>query len=67
LQRIISVPPEMWENRSQTLPPPPPPPVKKILNSKDHSYNKWSEVRLHQDPFLKSEKLKREPIPIPIV
>jgi len=55
----------MFENRSQTLPPPPP--VKKILNSEGHSYNKWTKVRLHQDPFLKSEKQKREPIPIPIV
>jgi len=48
LQRMILVPPEMWENRSQTLPPPP---VKKILNSKGHSYRKWTKVRLHQDPF----------------
>jgi hypothetical protein len=56
------VPPEMWETRSQTLPP-----VKTILNSKDHSYTKWNEVRLHQDPILKREKQKREPIPIPTV
>jgi len=56
LHRMILVPPEMWENRSQTLPPPPPPPpVKKIPTSKDHSYNKWTKVRFHQDPFLKSE------------
>jgi hypothetical protein len=60
---MILVPPEMWENRTQTLSPPP---VKKILNSKDHGYNKWTKVRLHQEPFLKSEKQKREPIPIPI-
>jgi hypothetical protein len=53
----------MWENRSQASPPP----LKTKLNSKDHSYNKWTKVRLHQDSFLKSEKLKREPIPIPIV
>ena len=63
LQRMILVPPEMWETLSQASPPP----VKTILNSKAHSYNKWMKVRLHQDPFLKSEKQKREPIPIPIV
>ena len=53
----------MWETRSQALPPP----VKTTLNSKDHSYNKWTKVRLHQDNFLKSEKQKREPIHIPTV
>jgi hypothetical protein len=63
LQRMILVPPEMWETRSQAAPPP----VKAILNTKDHSYNKWMKVRLLQDSFLKSEKQKREPIPIPIV
>jgi len=62
LQRMILVPPELWEKRSQS-----PPPVKKILDSKDHSYNKWTRVRMHQDPYLKSEKQKREPIPIPII
>jgi len=40
LQRMILVPPELWENHCQT--PPPPPPVKKILKTKDHSYNKWT-------------------------
>jgi len=45
LQRMILVPPELWENRSQE----PPPPVKEILKSKNHSYNKWTQVRLHQD------------------
>jgi len=60
LRRMILVPPEMWETRSQASPPP----VKTILNRIDHSYNKWTKVRLHQDPFLKSEKQKREPIPI---
>jgi len=44
-----------------------PPPVKTILNTKDHRYNKWTKVRLHQGPFLKSEKQKRERTPIPIV
>jgi len=60
LQRMILVPTELWEYRSQE-----PPPVKKILKSKDHSYNKSTQVRLHQDPYLKPEK-KREPISIPI-
>jgi len=62
LQRMILVPPELWENRSQE-----PPPVKKILKSKDHSYNKCTQVRLHHDPYLKTEKRKREPISIPII
>jgi hypothetical protein len=48
------------ENRSQETPPP----VKKIIKSKDHSYNKLTQVRLHQDPYLKKKKKKREPIPI---
>jgi len=52
LQRLILFPPEMWETRVQASPPP----VKTILNIKDHSYNKSIKVRLHQDPFLKSEK-----------
>ena len=60
---MILVPSELWENR-QT---PPPPPVKKRLQRKDHSYNKWTQVRLHQDSYLKTEKQKREHIPIPIV
>ena len=60
LERMILVPPEMWETRSRTSPPP----VKTILNSKDQSSNKWTKVRLHQVPFLKWEKQKREPIPI---
>jgi hypothetical protein len=45
----------------------PPPPVKKILNSKDHSYNKWTRILLHQNPYLKTEKHKRESNPIQIV
>jgi hypothetical protein len=61
---MILVPPEMWENLSQTLPPTP---YKKILNSKDHTFNKWLKVRLQQHPFLKSERQKRDPNPIPIV
>jgi len=65
LQRMILVPPELWENRCQT--PPPPPPVKKIIKTNDHSYNKWTQVRLYEDPYLETEKQKREPIPIPII
>ena len=65
LQRMILVPPELWENRCQT--PPPPPPVKKIIKTNDHSYKKWTQVRLHQVPYLKTEKQKREAIPIPII
>jgi hypothetical protein len=59
LQRMILLP-----LNCQT---PSPPPIKTILNIKDHSYNKETRVRLHQDPYLKTEKLKREPIPIPII
>ena len=62
LQRMILVPPELWENRSL-----PPPPLKNIIKSKDHSYNKWTKIRLHQNPYLKTEKRKQEPIPIPII
>ena len=62
LQRVNLIPPEFWVNRSQT-----PPPVKEILKSKDHSYKKWTEVRLQQYPYLKNEKQTREPIPIPII
>jgi len=65
LQRMILVPAELWESRCQT--PPPPPPVKKIIKTNDHSYNKLTQVRLHQDPYLKTEKQKRETIPIPII
>jgi len=62
LQRMILFPPEIWEMLSQS-----PPSVKKILKSKDHRYNKWTQVRLHQDQYLKSENRKREPNPIPII
>jgi len=57
LQRMNLVPPELRRNRCQT---PPPPPFKKFLNCKDHSYNKWTQVR-----YLKTEKQKRELISIP--
>ena len=40
-----------------------PSPVKEILK-KDYGYNKWTQVRLHQDPYLKTEIQKREAIPI---
>jgi len=62
---MILVPPDLWENRCQT-PPPSPPPVKKILKCKDLSYNKWTQVRMQKDPYLKTEKQKRDPIPTPI-
>jgi len=62
LQRIILVPLVTWETPQAS-----PPPVKTILNSKDHRYNKWTKIRLHQDPVLKSEKQKLETIRIPIV
>jgi len=53
---MILVPPEMWEKRYQS-----PPPVEKILKSKYHSYNKWTQVRLHQDQYLKTEKTGTHP------
>jgi hypothetical protein len=46
---------------------PPPPPVKTILKDKDHSYNKWTQVRLQPDPYLKRERLNREPIAVPVI
>jgi hypothetical protein len=52
LARMILVPPELWENRTQE----PPSPVKEILKSKDHRYNKCTQFRLHQVPYLKTEK-----------
>ena len=64
LRRMILVPPELWEKRCQA---PLPPPVKTILKRKYHNYNNRTRVRLHQDPYLKAEKLKREPIPIPMI
>jgi hypothetical protein len=63
LKLMILIPPELWENRFTSSPPP----VKKILNSKDHSFDKWTQVRVHQDPYLRTEKQKRDPIPIPII
>ena len=51
------------ENRSQE----PPPPVKVLLKIKDHSYNIWTQVRLHQNTYVKTVKQKREPIPISII
>ena len=53
LQPTILVPPELWEKRCQT---PLPPPVQTILKCKDHGYNRWTRVCLHQDPYLKTEK-----------
>jgi hypothetical protein len=65
LQRMILVPPELWEKHCQK--PLPPPSVKTILKSKNHSYDKWTRVRLQQDPYLRTEKLNREPIAVPII
>jgi len=42
LQRMILVPPKLWEKRCQTLSQPP---VKTILKSKDHRYNKWTRSK----------------------
>jgi hypothetical protein len=39
----------------------------KSLKSADHNYDKWIQLRAHQDLYLKTQKLKREPIPIPII
>jgi hypothetical protein len=64
-KRMLLIPPELWEKCSQ--PPATPPPVKQILKSKNHSFDKWTKIRIQQDPYLKTEKLKREPIPVPIV
>jgi hypothetical protein len=64
LQRIILVPPELWENRCKS---PTPPHVKKIPKNKDNSYDKWTRVRMHQDPFLKTEKQRQEPVTFPII
>ena len=61
---MILVPPELWENLCQA--PIQTPPVKKIHITNYDNYNKWTQVRFHQDPYLKNEKQKREPIPIPI-
>ena len=61
LKHMLLINPKLWENRSQQSLPPPP--VKKIIKSKDHSYNKWTHVRFHEDPYLKTEERKRERIP----
>jgi hypothetical protein len=60
---MVLVPPELWEKRCQT---PSPPPVKTTLKNKDHSYNTWTRVRL-QDPYLRTERLNRQPIAVPII
>jgi len=61
---LLLVPTELCEKRCQT---PSLPPVKTILKGKDHSHNKWTRDHLHQGPYLKTEKRKREPIPVPII
>jgi hypothetical protein len=65
LQRMILVPSELWEKLCQK--PLPPPPVKPILGNKNHSYDKWTWVRLQQDPYLKTERLNRKPIAVPMI
>jgi hypothetical protein len=55
----------LWEKHCQK--PLPPPPVKTILKTKNHSYDKWTRVRLQQDPYLRTERLNREPIAVPIL
>jgi hypothetical protein len=65
LQRMILVSPELWEKHCQKQSPALP--VKTILKSKNHSYDKCSRVRLQQDPYLKSKRLNREPIAVPII
>ena len=57
-QRMIVVSPELLENRSQQ---PPQQPVIKIIKvikliKSSHRYNKWTQVRVHQDPYLKTVK-----------
>ena len=59
LQRMILVPPELWECRSQEHSPP----VKVILKSMNKSSNKWTQFRFLENPYLKSEKQKRVHIP----
>jgi hypothetical protein len=70
LQRMFLIPPKVWKGKCKVppkrQPPPPIPPVGKILKKKDHSYNKWTKVRMLQDPLLKAEQSKREP-PKPVV
>jgi len=61
MQRRIVGPPDLWENCSQE--PPPTASSQEILESKDHSYKKLTQVRLHQNAYLKTEKQKGEPIP----
>jgi hypothetical protein len=63
-QRMFGYP-DLWERHCQK--PSLPPPVKTILKSKDHSYYKWTRVRLQQDPSLRTERHNREPIAVPII
>ena len=58
LLRMILVSPELWENRCQT---PSEPPVKKVLKSKDHSFNKLTQVTRHKSAsrsILENRKIK---------
>jgi len=45
LQLMILVLSYLWEKHPQTTPT-----VKNVLVSKDDSYNKWTQVHLHQGP-----------------
>jgi len=65
LQRMILVPPELWESRCQT--PPPPPPVKRYLKLTTTVITNGPKFAFIKDPYLKTEKQKREPIPIPVI
>jgi len=51
LQCMILVLSELCDNRSQTQPS-----VMTLLRNKNHSYNKWTQVLLHQDPNRKQKK-----------
>jgi hypothetical protein len=62
LQLMILLPPKLWETHCQT---PAPPRIKTILKIKILSIR--TRDRLHQDPYLKTEKRKREPVRIPII
>ena len=48
-QRMILVPSELWESQLKIY----------------HSYNIWTQFRLHQDPYLKNEKQKTGSHPHP--
>jgi hypothetical protein len=59
LKRVLLIPPELIEKKDKQ----PPPPLQEILKQKGRRFDKWARLR----PYLRSEKKKREPIPIPIL